>query len=321
MNRRIRRHTFELPKRNIAIGIGIVLLVLYFVAFGGARIFYQSYELPSSVSFAGQDVPLDDPKTYERIDTAFQILVHDQRGQIQIWLKRLKKYQDYIQAILKEEGVHEDFMYLAIKESSLLPCPLSSANARGMWQFIPATGERFGLKTDFVIDERCNIEKSTRAAAAYLKHLMGDEYFKGDVFLAMAGYNAGEKAISDMVAVQANQSKNLGYFSSFTNKETGSYVPGIIALKVILSDPVSYGFDDSGSYAKYDVEKYSVYIQKDIKIRDLAFYLEMDFLDFKNYNPHFRITYTEDNFIPKDQLFDFYLPVDKIDKLKSYLAL
>lgn len=295
-------------------------MIFFYWFFSGNTASYQTYKLPSEISFAGQLVPLDDLKTYERIDTAFQILVHDQRGQIQVWMKRLKSYGDYIRAILREEGMSEDFLYLAVRESSLIACPLSSADARGMWQFIPATGERFGLKADFVVDERCNIEKATRAAASYLKQLLSDEYFKGDYFLAMAAYNAGEEAIRKMIQFQANEKKNLGFFSSFTNNETGNYVPGIIALKVILENPETYGFENTDGFQKYEVEKYSAYLPKDIKIRDLAYYLEMDFLDFKNYNPHFRINYTEDNFLPKDGVFDFYLPIDKMDKLKAYLG-
>lgn len=314
------RHSYQLffSRHKKVIVFAVLALALLWLFIGASGGTYRTYELPDSLEFAGQAVPIGDAKTYERLDTAFQIYVHDQRGQINLWLKRLNKYGPYIRNILKEEGLHEDFMYLAVKESSLHPCPVSSAKAKGLWQFIPGTAERFGLQMNFVVDERCDLDRATRAASTYIKELLSDKYFHGDVFLAMAGYNAGENHITDMIRAQGNE--EIGYFGSFMNAETFNYVPSIVVLKHILDNPTDYGFEYPSGYAPLSFVHYSGFLQKDVQIRELAKALDWDFLDFKNFHPHFLITANADNILPKDRLFNFYVPADKLEALKSYLG-
>lgn len=281
---------------------------------------YTQYHLPSSIEFAGKKVPLNDPKTYERIDTAFQLLVHDQRGQTHVWLKRLGKYKHILEAQLEKENVHKDFVYLAVKESSLRPCPVSSASAKGIWQFIEGTAERYNLVINDTIDERCDIYKATTAAAQYLNDLLSEKYFKGDPFLAMAAYNDGEIDVLNMIRIQQNTNKDLGYFSSFTNSETGGYVPGIIALKIVLSDPEKYGFEPTYDYETFDVVTVNQSFSQDIAIGDIVRAIGMDYLDFKTYNPHLKIYYTEKNILPAGNQFQIYLPEEYVENFKAFAS-
>ncbi|MFH0866972.1 MAG: lytic transglycosylase domain-containing protein, partial [Bacteroidota bacterium] len=261
------------------------IIILFIVFFSFCSFSGTTYSLPASITFAGQKVPLDDQKTYERIDTAFQILVQDQRGQITLWLKRFNKYQPIIKNILDEEKVNEDFFYLAVQESSLLPCTTSSAQAKGWWQFIEGTATRFGLTINEFVDERCDLVRSTHAAAQYLKTLLGEAYFKGDVFAAMAAYNFGETNVLHVLNAQGNFQQNHGYFSSFVNTENSLYIPRIIALKVILQNPEEYGFETYRDYTPWKLETYLLQPKDNINIKDLCKQADLDFLDFVSFNP------------------------------------
>lgn len=315
-------HSRRRPKLFVYLAVGLGLLFLWWIwpsykeSVNNAQTIYS---LPQKITFAEIEVPLDDPKTYERIDTEFQILVYDQRGQINLWLKRLNKLEPSVKKIMEDQNLHPDFLYLAVKESSLLPCTTSFASARGLWQFIPDTATRFGLRIDDYVDERCDIFKATPAAAQYLKILLSANQFDGDVFSAMAAYNDGEGDVKNMLWTQRNVKKNHGYFSSFTNNETGRYVPGIIALKVILENPEQYGFEIPDDYPAWELESYTFSPSQNLNLADLAETSGLDFLDFKTYNPHLRVTYTQENFLPEDSIFTIYLPHENLEQLKKSL--
>ena len=142
--------------------------------------------------------------------------------------------------VLKEEGVPEDLIYLSMIESGFNPKAYSRAKAVGPWQFMEATGKRYGLKVDFWIDERKDIVQSTHAAARYLKEL--HEIF-GSWYLAAAGYNAGEGKV--LSAVRREKSRNfwqLAHERKNFRAETSNYVPKIIAAAVLAKNPQKYGF-------------------------------------------------------------------------------
>jgi membrane-bound lytic murein transglycosylase D len=157
------------------------------------------------------------------------------------WLARAPRYVPRFRAILREEGVPEDTVYLAMIESGFANLATSRAKAVGPWQFIPATGKRFGLRQDFWVDERRDPEKAARAAARFLKGLHAQT---GDWRLAWAAYNAGPGRIAT--------AKRLGYseFWEMTRtrralpRETRAYVPKIMAAAIIAKHAAAFGFDE-----------------------------------------------------------------------------
>ena len=145
-----------------------------------------------------------------------------------------------IREILAEAGIPQDLAYVPIVESAFNPVALSRAKAKGLWQFIPSTGKQYGLKQDFFVDERSDMEKATVAAARYLKNLY--KMF-GDWNLALAGYNAGEGRVQRAIRkAQTNDFWALARSKTF-RAETNNYVPLIHAAIVIAKAPASYGID------------------------------------------------------------------------------
>ena len=144
--------------------------------------------------------------------------------------------------ILKREGMPEDLVYVAMIESGFQMHAKSWANAVGPWQFISETGRRYDLRIDQWIDERKNPVKATTAAALYLKELYG--MFKGDWYLATAGYNAGENKI--LRAIGMYNSSDFWEISrgSYLKPETKEYVPKLLAAAIIAKNPARYGFGD-----------------------------------------------------------------------------
>jgi membrane-bound lytic murein transglycosylase D len=145
-----------------------------------------------------------------------------------------------IREILAQAGIPQDLAYVPIVESAFNPTALSRAKAKGLWQFIPSTGKHYGLKQDFFVDERSNMEKATFAAARYLKNLYA---MFGDWNLALAGYNAGEGNVQRAIRrANTNDFWALAKTRSF-RAETKNYVPLIHAAIVIAKSPESYGID------------------------------------------------------------------------------
>jgi membrane-bound lytic murein transglycosylase D len=163
------------------------------------------------------------------------------RGHFVKWLGRSHRYVDRFRAILKEEGLPQDTVYLAMIESGFSNFAYSRARASGPWQFIAATGKSYGLKQDFWVDERRDPEKSARAAARFLKQLFKQT---GDWRLAWAGYNAGVGRIfkarklghDDFWEMAATPGRKV------LRAETKGYVPKLMAAAIIAKHPEAFGF-------------------------------------------------------------------------------
>jgi len=157
------------------------------------------------------------------------------------WLGRSHRYLERYRQILREEGLPEDTVYLAMIESGFANFAQSRARAVGPWQFIASTGKLFGLRQDFWVDERRDPEKSARAAARYLKELREQT---GDWRLAWAGYNAGAGTIF--------RAKSKGYQDFWSmaetkgrkilRAETKGYVPKLMAAAIVSKHPEAFGF-------------------------------------------------------------------------------
>ncbi|MEI6154241.1 MAG: LysM peptidoglycan-binding domain-containing protein [Deltaproteobacteria bacterium] len=155
------------------------------------------------------------------------------------WLKRSRYYVPIMKEILKEQGLPEDLVYLAMIESGFNPKAYSPAAASGPWQFIYETGGRYGLKVNYWIDERRDPEKSTVAATKYLRDLFNQF---GCWYLAAAGYNSGEKRVER--AMEKHNTNDFWEIVKYNTlpRETREYIPKMIAAAIIAKDPEKFGF-------------------------------------------------------------------------------
>lgn len=155
------------------------------------------------------------------------------------YLERSEFFIPYIKPILVQSGVPEDLVYLAMIESGFNNHARSHAKAVGSWQFISATGKRYGLQVNWWVDERRDVRKSTLAAVAYLKDLY--EMFQSWE-LAAAAYNAGEAKVAR--AIRRYGTRDFWALSRqrFFRPETRDYVPKIIAAAIIAKNPAQFGF-------------------------------------------------------------------------------
>jgi membrane-bound lytic murein transglycosylase D len=165
------------------------------------------------------------------------------QGRLREWftaaLNRGGRYLPKIREVFAAEGIPQDLAYVALVESAFKTSALSRAKAKGVWQFMAATGKSYGLHQDWWVDERSNPDKATHAAAKYLKTLHG---MFGDWKLALAGYNAGEgKVIRAISKYGTNDFWRLRKTRGF-RRETKNYIPMIHAAIIVAKAPEKYGF-------------------------------------------------------------------------------
>ena len=159
------------------------------------------------------------------------------RATMETGLRRSGQYMALARKAFREEGVPEDMVWLGQVESAWRPTARSEAAASGLWQFIPGTGARFGLRQTAYVDERNGFEKATHASARYLKWLH-DRYNNWE--LAMAAYNTGEGNVDRAIA-RAGASDFWAIYP-YVAQQTRNYVPNILAVILISKDPKKYGF-------------------------------------------------------------------------------
>ena len=194
----------------------------------------KALKIPSGLSFAGEKVPteLDDIK--ERMDRELLVNTYWQSNGL-LLIKRAHKYFPLIEPLLKKYGIPDDFKYLAVAESGL-ENNSSPAGAAGFWHFLKSSAKEYGLEVNQNVDERYNLEKSTKVAAEYLKK--SKKRF-GTWTLAAAAYNAGNARIARNLKKQ----QVTNYYDLLLNSETSRYIFRIVALKEVLSNPRKYGFE------------------------------------------------------------------------------
>ncbi len=236
--------------------------------------------MPSTLTFAGENVPLTDPEVYERLDRELISNVYF-HSQTILNLKKAHKYFGVIEQILKKEGVPEDFKYLCVIESNLSNV-VSPAGAAGFWQFLASTGKGYGLEINNEVDERYNLEKSTKAACAYLKE--AHERF-GNWTNAAASYNMGQAGISTKQATQ----KESNYYDLLLYEETQRYLFRILAVKSIFENPDRYGFYILPQ-EKYNMPPYNIKTvnTKITSLVDFAKENGVTYKDLKSLNPWLR---------------------------------
>lgn len=189
--------------------------------------------LPKEMTFAGEKISLQDEDIRERLDRELLMTAYYQSAMIGAF-KRAHRFFPAIERILQEEGIPEDFKYLAVIESNLQQA-ISPVGAQGFWQFMPQTAKLYGLEMSDEIDERLNIEKSTQAACHYLKDAQAVLH---DWLLTTASYNRGVAGVQNDMEWQESEH----YFDMQQNNETSRYVFRLLATKLIFENPHAYGY-------------------------------------------------------------------------------
>lgn len=260
------------------------------------------------------DKAVEQPKERRRLQFSREVINHPRvrqflnhyattnKGYFETLLARSGKYMPMIAKALSEEGLPEELGYLALLESEFIVNTTSASGAAGLWQFVPTTARKYGLRIDDWIDERRDPAKSTRAAAAYLKDL--HQYY-GRWYLATAAYNAGQGAIDK--AMQTSGAKDFWGLSQKArlSQETRNFVPKFVAIALIATNPKKYGFND----LRY--EEPLVFDEVDaeglLRIDDLAEMSETDSATMKELNPALRRNITP----PGENSYRIRVPVGK----------
>ena len=273
----------------------------------------SSLKIKGPLTLFDEPVPLNMREVRERLEKEMLLALWD-RPQIILWLKRSRRYLPIIEKLLKENGVPDDFKYVAIAESALRPHVGSPKGAIGFWQFTPETGRRYGLRIDDRIDERRNIYASTRAAITYLKELNG---IFNSWTLAAAAFNMGEHGLMSEILVQGVQD----YYRLYLPLETQRYILRILSAKLIFSDPEKYGFKmrEGDLYPPLYTERVEVECSQETPIRLIAEAAKTDFKVIKDMNPEIRgyslAPGTYDILIPGGNAESFPAALKKYQKL------
>ncbi|NVJ86558.1 MAG: lytic transglycosylase domain-containing protein [Algoriphagus sp.] len=238
------------------------------------------FPIPENLSFAGEPVPLDQQDILERLEREIYVNAYWQSNMI-LLMKRSGKYLDEITRILKEEGIPEDFKYLAIAESGLMNVT-SPAGAKGFWQFMQGTAKDYGLEVSRNVDERYHWQKSTLAATKYLK----EAYSKfGNWTSVAASYNMGQTGFSKRQKEQLEED----YYHLLLNDETSRYMFRILAFKVIFENPKAYGFNLRESDYYKDPPLHVTEVNQDISnLAQWAKSKGYTYKELKIYNPWLR---------------------------------
>lgn len=252
------------------------------------------------------DVPLE-------LNDAVLATIHLYRNGMRDWfsgaLSRGGRYLPAIREAFAAEGVPTELAYVALVESEFRSGAVSGAKAKGFWQFMPATGRRFGLAQDSWVDERSDTEKATRAAAQYLRHL--HEVF-ADWNLALAAYNAGEGTVRRAIRRHGtNDFWELARARALP-RETRDYVPRIQAAILMAKAPARYGFAiDSDSPQPVD----TVGVDGPFALRDVARCTGLDLETLQDLNPALLRRAT-----PAHRAFDLKVPYGRADDVAACLA-
>lgn len=198
--------------------------------------------------------------------------------------KRSGRYRTAMAQALKEAGLPEELSWLPLIESGFKIRALSRARAFGLWQFIPSTGYKFGLKRNAWIDERLDPDKSTAAAIAYFKEL---HHMFGDWATVLAAYNCGEGAVGRVIRSQkVNYLDNFWDFYERLPRETARYVPRFLAVLTIINNPAQYGFTLEGLDQPLPYE--TVSIERPVQLNAMAVKLGLDPGELSALNPELR---------------------------------
>jgi membrane-bound lytic murein transglycosylase D len=308
---------FLLIQKISLIGL-IFLFSLAFLSQVAAQNSSYSY-LTKEEGLSTDDFNLDAPsinRSEQKPDFDIPIVINDKvvqfiqffqttiRYKFVTWLARSKKYIPFMKNLLKEHGLPEDLVYLSLIESGFDPHAYSRGKAVGLWQFIYLTGKRYGLRVNWWVDERRDPEKSTIAAAKYLKELYG---MFDCWYLAAAGYNAGEyKIVNAMKRYRTEDFWRLTEYR-YLKQETKDYIPQMIAAALITKNPERYGFTEVEYQEPLRYEKVKIPELTDLSL--VAKACETSLEEIKDLNPELQRGVTP----PNESDYEIKIPFGKRD--------
>lgn len=202
------------------------------VSYTNNNFYVFDLNIPPDLQFCGEKIPSNDFDIKKDLEREFFNSAYWKNNSLALFQKA-QRWFPYIEPILKQEGVPDDFKYLCVIESHLSNAA-SPAGAAGFWQLVPVSARNYGLEVNNEVDERYHVEKATHAACGHIK----DAYavFKNWT-LAAAAYNRGIGGIQSAMIKQ----KTDNYHDLLLNKETGSFVYRILAYKTLFSSPGHFG--------------------------------------------------------------------------------
>jgi membrane-bound lytic murein transglycosylase D len=218
-------------------------------------------------------------------------------------LKRSAKFRPYMVSQLKKAGLPEELSWLPLVESGFKIRAFSSARALGLWQFIPSTGYKFGLKRNYYIDERLDPKKATDAAISYLTEL---HKIFGDWTTALAAYNCGESRVLRIIRKQ-----RINYLDNFWDlyqqlpRETSRYVPRFLATLHIVNNLEKYNMVIEEDIKPTEYKTFT--INKQVRLADIAKEIGVKTETLKSLNPELRFALLP----PED--YELKIPVDSAE--------
>ena len=215
----------------------------------------------------------------DRVYKALYFLTRGGKGPLDKWIARSNYYLPTIKKMFADSGLPVDIAYLPLIESGFNPLAYSRKHAAGMWQFIPSTGKRYGLRKDCWVDERRDFIQSTKAAISYMKKLY-DQF--NDWHIAIASYNCGENSMCRALG----RSATMDYWAlSRLPRETKHYVPEFLAALIVAKNPnylVPAPADESAD--TFDLD--TVTVDGCLNLYAIADTLLMSYDDLRTMNPH-----------------------------------
>ncbi len=221
-------------------------------------------QIPDSVYFCGQRIPLERQDVRQRFEKQIYFFIDDQ-AQLVMYKQRSNVFFPVIEGLLSDSLMPTDLKYVAVIESALKPNARSRSKAQGFWQFISSTAKVYGLPHNEFVDLRNNLAVSTIGAINFFSklHLQFDDWF-----LALAAYNMGENGLAGRISEQGTRD----YFELVLPQETENYVFRAAAVKLILEDPGRYGIpqDEIVPWEASETDTVSVTVKSRLKVRWVA---------------------------------------------------
>lgn len=238
------------------------------------------FDLPEELNFAGEPVPLDQPDVMERFEREIYVNAYWHSNTV-LLMKRAGKFLPTIEKILSQNGIPDDFKYVALIESGLMNV-VSPAGARGFWQFMEGTAKEKGLEVNKEVDERYHFEKSTEAACKYLRQAYARF---GNWTSVAASYNMGMAGLNR----RKSEQKMTDFYSLLLNEETSRYIFRLLAMKEIFENPRKYGFElQKDDFYAMPIMRELVVSQSIENLADWAIRHNSNYKELKVYNPWLR---------------------------------